>query len=462
MPHCLATSSLSSKGRLERGRGFVAVSPGALVVAAAIPPLFLHVKYQPGFGVHVGSTTANAYLSDFAVLAVVVAAVAVAIRRGWEALRRSRALLAAGALFLVWVAFEVAYGRLHSGAYAWRTHAVTAAKYAEYMLLVPALPLVLRSRRDLLAPFWSFALWSTFATVVGVAQFFGAAIFATGTAWRRQASFLSSADFAALSGGALLIGVVALVVPRLELGRRLGVVATVSGALGVIVAGALASVLGLLTALAAIALALARRGELPLRRVALAGALAAVVVLGAVAIRGSDLDAFARFLGATPGKASGSPTKVQTYAHRTLLSWIGWHIFLDHPALGVGWEGSSEPASFEPYLPAAHRNFPDEPAAAFPSAAPERRYGVQDVWIQSLADLGVVGFLLWTAIFAAGAWICARADSAAALVGLAWICLAAWLWSAQGFVAGIPLDALTWLAFGLAATGVAWRVRARA
>jgi hypothetical protein len=87
---------------------------------------------------------------------------------------------------------------------------------------------------------------------------------------------------------------------------------------------------------------------------------------------------------------------------------------------------------------------------------------VQDVWIQSLADLGVAGFLLWAAIFAAGAWLCARATSAAALVGLAWICLVAWLWSAQGFVAGIPLDALTWLGFGLAATAAAWRVRARA
>ena len=82
---------------------------------------------------------------------------------------------------------------------------------------------------------------------------------------------------------------------------------------------------------------------------------------------------------------------------------------------------------------------------------------MQDAWIEAAADLGVVGFLLWAAVFAAGLWLAARADSAAAILGLAWICLVAWLWSAQGFVAGIPLDALTWLAFGLAATAAAWR-----
>src|SRR5437667_251361 len=45
-----------------------AVSPRALVLAAAVPILFLHVQYQPGFGVGIGSTTIDAYLSDFAVL----------------------------------------------------------------------------------------------------------------------------------------------------------------------------------------------------------------------------------------------------------------------------------------------------------------------------------------------------------------------------------------------------------
>jgi O-antigen ligase len=425
------------------------LAPAALVLAAAIPILFLHVEYQPGFGVGFGSTTIDAYLSDFAVLAVVVAALVRGRRDGFRPLAAARALWIAIALFLLWAFVEVAYGYAHESSYDWHSHGVTAAKFAEYALLAPAVPLLVRSLHELLAPLWSLALWSAFATAVGIAQFFGAQIFLAGTVGRRQASFLSSADFAALSGAALLAGVVALAVPRLRLGRRLAAVALVSGALGMIVAGAIASVLGLLTALVVLAIVVWLRGELELRRAGAVAAVAAVVVAGAVAIRGSDLDAFARFLGASPGAEPDNPAKVQTYAHRTLLAWLGFEIWKDHPVLGVGWEGSREPASFAPYLPRAHERFPEEPPLAFPSAAPERRYGVQNVWVQALADLGVVGLALWTAMFAVAAWLAVRLRN---LVALSWVALLVWLWTAQGFIAGIPLDALTWLAFGLAAT----------
>jgi len=192
------------------------------------------------------------------------------------------------------------------------------------------------------------------------------------------------------------------------------------------------------------------RREVDMRRLAGVAAAALVVLGGAIAIRGSDLDAFARFLGASPGKQQAAPTKVQTYAHRTLLTWIGWQIWKDNPVAGVGWEGSAEPADFERYIPAAHRHFPDEAPLAFPS--PTRRYGVQDSWVQALADLGVIGFVLWVATFAAAAWLAARERSPAALYALLGTLLLAWLWTAQGYVAGIPLDALTWLTFGLAAT----------
>jgi O-antigen ligase len=435
------------------------VSPGALVLAAAIPILFLHVAYQPGFGVRFGSTTVNAYLSDFAVLAVVVAAVVYGIRRGFEPLARGRLLWIASLLFFAWVVVEVVYGHVHSAAYPWHTHGVTAAKFAEYALLAPAVPLLVRTAADFIAPLWSLVLWSAVATTAGIAQFFGADIFLAGTVGRRQASFLSSADFAALSGAALMVGIAAIAVPRLRLGRALGLTALATGVLGMIVAGAIASVLGLATALVALGVVLLVRRELEPRRVAAVAAAGAIVLLGAVAIRGSDLDAFARFLGASPGKQQAAPAKIQTYAHRTLLVWLGLEIWKDHPLLGVGWEGSAEPASFEPYIPAAHRRFPDESPLAFPSA--KNRYGVQNVWIEALADLGVIGLALWGAVFAAAAWTAARAATAAgsatALVSLLWTALLVWLWTAQGFVAGIPLDALTWLAFGFAATRPAER-----
>ena len=434
------------------------VSPGAVVLAAAIPILFLHVRYQPDAAFTVGSTSVDAYLSDFAVLAVVVVALVEARRRGIRPLAPGRPLWVALALFLVWMFAAVAYGRLHTSAYAWQTHGVTAAKFAEYAFLAPAVPLLLRSARDVAVPFWSLALWSSAATVVGVAQFFGAAIFLSGTVGRRQASFLSSADFAALSAAALLAGLVAIAAPGRRRVPLVAAVATASGALGMIVAGAVASLLGLATALVALGVVLVLRRAVALRRLIVVGAVAAAVAVGIVAIRGSDLDAFARFLGASPGRASTAQTKVQTYAHRTLLAWIGFEIWKDHPFVGVGWEGSAEPANFEPYLPAAHRRFPNEAPRAFPAAAPDRRYGVQNSWIQALADLGVVGLAFWIGVFAAAAWVAARALGAGtptALYGLLATAVLAWLWTAQGFVAGIPLDAFTFLAFGAAATRTA-------
>jgi O-antigen ligase len=323
-------------------------------------------------------------------------------------------------------------------------------------LLAPAVPLLVRRRADAFVCIWSLVGWSALATLAGIAQFFGAQIFLAGTVGHRQASFLSSGDFAALSAAALVVGVVGLGWQRARFGRPLIALAIATGVLGMIVAGALASVLGLATALVVLALVLLLRRELEWRRVA-AVALAGLVVLGgAIAIRGTDLEAFAHFLGAKRHHATSQ--KVQTYAHRTLLSWIGWQIAKDHPLLGVGWEGSAEPVNFTPYLPAAHAHFPNESPLAFPSAAPDRRYGVQDSWIQALADLGILGLVLWIATFLSAGWLAAaaalREGRPLALYALGTVCVLVWLWAAQGYIAGIPLDALTWLTFGTAATRI--------
>jgi O-antigen ligase/polysaccharide polymerase Wzy-like membrane protein len=431
-----------------------ALSPRALLLAAAIPILFLHAYYQPGFAVDVGSTSINAYLSDFAVLAVVLTGFAVGLQHGFGRLAQGRLAWGAAIVFFVWILVEIALGRRHDSGYPWHAHAVTAAKLVEYALLAPAVALIIRTFADLLVALWSLTLWSVFATGVGVAQFFGAPIFFAGTVARRQASFLSSGDFAALSCAVLLVGLVSLGFPRMQLGRRLAIVATTSGVLGTIIAGSLAGVLGVMTALVVLAAVGLLRRDLEVRPVALVASAGVIVLVGSLAIRTADLDAFARFVGASPGKQQAHPTKIQTYAHRTLLVWLGYKIWLDHPVLGVGFEGSAEPDNFEPYIPAAHHHFPDESPNSFPSRAENRRYGVQNLWVQALADLGVIGFLFTAAVFAAAAWLAARAALAGRTIGtiaLAWTALLVWLFTAQGFIAGIPLDALTWLAFGLAA-----------
>ncbi len=424
--------------------------PRALVVAAALPLLFVHAEFQPSISVSVGSASVTAFLSDFAVL-VVVAAAAVGIRHGGRRLQRGRWLWAVALAFFVWVGVELLWGRHRSPSYPLTTHAVTAAKFCEYALLAPALVVLLRTARDLLLAAWSLVLTSVAASIVGVAQFFGADVAGKGTAGHRQASFLSSSDFAALSAGVLLLGVAGIALPRLRVPRSLAIVALATGVVGTIVAGAVASVLGIATGLLLLAALAIRHRELALRPAAVVAAAALVTVAGVVAIRGSDLEHFGRFLGATTS-APQHDTKIQTYAHRTVLSWIGLQIWTDHPVLGVGWEGSAEPATFEPYLPAARRRFPSEPAIAFPAASPpDRRYGVQDAWLQSLADLGVIGCALWASVFVAAGWLAFRGRTRTAPWALACVGLLVWLWTAQGFVAGIPLDALTWVAFGAAA-----------
>src|SRR5919206_2522497 len=84
------------------------VAPRALLVAAAIPLLFLHAEFQPSISVHVGGTSVDAYLTDFAVLAVVLGAAAIAVRSGVQPLARARVLWVVAAAFVAWLFLEVA------------------------------------------------------------------------------------------------------------------------------------------------------------------------------------------------------------------------------------------------------------------------------------------------------------------------------------------------------------------
>jgi O-antigen ligase len=411
------------------------ITPEALVLVAAIPVIFLHVKYQPSVEIGLGSTDVGIQLSDLAVLAIVAAGISVGRRLGFQPLRRGRPLWIAAALSFVWVAIEIALPAGSHG-YPWETHTVTAAKFFEYALLAPSIVLLLRRHADLLLLLGVTVGWSAVATAVGLVQFFGANIFVSGATFGRQLSFLGFHDFGALSAAALAVGMASIALPALALDRRIGWAGVAAGTLGVILAAPVTAVIGL--GIAAIALlAVARlRNEVALRRFAVVGAILAVTAAGTAVMRA---DQFAR---------RADDGNVQSYAQRTVLAWIGWEMFIDHPVAGVGWQASAEPERFMPYVAAARREFPDEPELAFP--APDRRYGVQNLYVQTLADLGLVGFLLLLAVLGCAAWLALQARHAFATVGLAWLGVAAGVWAALGIVAGIPLDALTWLALGLA------------
>src|SRR5205085_11525808 len=123
----------------------------------------------------------------------------------------------------------------------------------------------------------------------------------------------------------------------------------------------------------------------------------------------------------------------------------------DHPVVGVGWHGTDEFHNLAPYVDDAKRRWPDVDARSFP--APAHPYGVQTLYLEALADLGVIGFLLVAAWLGTAAWHAWRGPPPVATLGLTWILLVVGLWTAEGFTAGIPLDGVTWLGIGLGLTG---------
>jgi hypothetical protein len=416
------------------GASIVTAPLGPFVLAAAIPLLFLHRNYQPG--VDIGALHVD--LSDVAVLAVVVAAV---LARPQLRARDWLAWLALAALVLMGVGWGA-----HFAGYPTGSHLTTAAKWIEYMLLAPAVAAIAKRERDLVPAALVLVAWDVIAGVVAVLQFLGLVGDLDHTpAGRRKPSFVGVHDYAALSGAALVIALVVLIRgPRSERERRVAVAGGIAGCLGMVIGGAFDSLVGL--GLAAVGLIVAARVRDP-RTLAVLATTLVVTAGGIFAIRSSAVADGLKFLGAKEG-TGGASTQIQSYRQRALLAYIGGREFAGHPVLGVGWQGSADPYAFEPYLASAHRRF-TQPPEAFPSS--NHRWGVQNAYVQALADLGVLGlpaFLAALLIPARRAFKSAGGD--ARLGGIALILLVAGAWNGYGLVAGIPLAALTWLAVGVA------------
>ncbi len=420
----------------------------ALVLAAAVPFLFLHATYQPSISLGVGSTSIDVTLADAAVACVLVAAALRSRREGWRPLLRARVVLGLAAAFLLVCAVSLATPSLLGEAYDSTRHAISLAKFAWYATLLPATVLLVRSTVDLVPVVRAFVAWSVAATSWGLLQFLGVvAEFEGKRPGQREPSFVGIHDLAALSGAALVVGSigVALADGR-PAGRRWSVAALVTGGLGVVLSGAMTAVLGLWLALAAVLLGAravsALRGS---RALALVG-ITVLVTAGTATMRADTIERFAEFVGLRERVAD---TGVESYAHRTLLAYIGGRIWLDRPVTGVGWQASSEEWAYGPFLDDARARFPNEPDQAFPS--PEHPWGIQMLYLQVAADLGLAGIALLLGLTGAGvaAGIRGIRSSPAALVGLGWLCIVAGVWTGIGLVAGLPLEALTWIAFGL-------------
>ena len=433
------------------------ISVGAVILAASVPLLFLHIRYQPTVDIRLGSTAAAATLSDLAVLAVAVAALVSGFRQGFAPLRAGRVLwLAAGGL-LAWIAVETFRS---GGAAGYATHAVTAVKFAEYALLALAVPLLVRRPADLQPLVWTIAVWAVAASAVALLQFGGVPIFDAWPAGWRQPSFLGHHDLAALCALAFGIGTTGIVTGGAwPDDRRLTALGLAAGS-GLILSGSTACVAGLIVGVTVVTLVARRRFQPTLRRLLVLAGAVAVVAVGVVALRADPLASFLRFAGIRDDRPQ---TGIETYSQRTVLMYIGGRIFVDHAVAGVGWQRSSDADVYMPYVPDAKQKFPEVVAEAFPS--PDIPWGIQNAYVQAAADLGVIGLGLLLTTFGAGIVLAARTvrrarleSAGPALVALSALLTLMGIWSALGLVAGIPLDAATWLMLGVAALPAAGAV----
>src|SRR6266567_3283645 len=113
--------TLTLRARSMARAGF---TPGATALALAVPFLFLHIKYQPGVRVPLGSTHLGLELSDLAVVVVALLALREGLRAGFAPLRPALPLWITVIALVLWIV--VRSGSLE--------HLVTAAKFSEYAL----------------------------------------------------------------------------------------------------------------------------------------------------------------------------------------------------------------------------------------------------------------------------------------------------------------------------------------
>lgn len=433
-------------------------SYGALVLALAIPLLFLDESHEPGLDVGVGFASFHVTVSEVAVAAVLVAAAAAVVMHGALRLNAARIVWIPGVALFCWLGFETFRPVSYRDA-LFERHIADYAELLAYALIAVAVPLVVRRAQDLTLVVGVLVLWSGVATGVASAQLAGVDILDAGAAGGRQPSFLTIHDLAGLSVLALAIAAAGIIATRRRIpAPALFFVALLGGGLGLVISGSIAAVAGFaIGAILAILVARARLAPSGPRGAGLL-ALAALLILlaiGVTAVRTGAAESLAEEVGAT---TEDSPEQA---ADREVMTYIGLRVFRDNPILGVGLQRSSRFDVTGEYVDDARKRYPDEPDASFPTGTEE--LGIENLYVQLLADAGAIGLLLLLAIGVGGLVLCWRTATYASTpwaagAGLAMMCALLGLageWTLVGLSPGIPLQTATALALGLAAAGAA-------
>jgi O-antigen ligase len=412
--------------------------------------VFVLVAFVPG----VSSGTDTVDLADLGVLAVTILALVRVHRDGVEALRGSMWLWVGSLALLLYVAAASLYPTISDPDYAWKTHLATAVKFAEYFVLAPVTAVLLRDRTSIGRFYAVIAGFTAVAAAIAVLQLCGVHIFRAWPAGERQPSFTGVANLGTLGAAALALAFLGVLWPG-SITRRVTAFLLVSGLVAVVISAEIAAGLGLGGVLLVSLFVVHKRRGLEPRRVLLVCGVTAICALGLLVMRAGDFSQFARSFGIM--KAQKATTEnIQTYAQRTLMLYIGLRIFEAHPIFGAGWQSVREYHVYSPFLAAAHRRFPNESAQSFPS--PQNRWGVDNAYVESLAELGLVGTAFFLAFLGITLGLGLRGSLRApppaaqlALAGLLWMIVTMGIWAGEGFDPGSGFAALAFFAIGLIA-----------
>ncbi|HWG55309.1 MAG TPA: O-antigen ligase family protein, partial [Gaiellaceae bacterium] len=343
---------------------------------------------------------------------------------------------------------------LASSAVNGATALVAAGKLLLYGSLALGVVLFVRRRVQLWITVALVAAFALAAAAWGGLAFFG--LVDTAFTGRRQDSFTGQHELALLSTMTLAAVLATLYARSPRVPRAALVAAGVVAVVGVVLGGAIASLLGVYAATGAIvAVALSRRSATA-RALAVTAAAVLAVTLGTLALRSGDLVAFTRFLGLAE-RSERQEENVAGWNERLVYVYVGGRIFLDQPLLGTGWHGELPPEEYVRYLPDARKRFPEVPASYLP---PRTGFVPQQTYDQVLYELGVVGGVLFLALGVitirstlrvAGTWPRRDQDEAAAYVPLAWTAALACALIGAALFGGSALPAAFWLVLGLAA-----------
>jgi O-antigen ligase len=298
------------------------------------------------------------------------------------------------ALPWLWLAPFLAYLLVSTAAAEGDAALVGGAKLVEWLLYGVAITLSLETPTDrrilLVAMAWSALAFGAMGSVEAVVH-------------AGRAESLLGANALGLLGAVALA--IALGSRDRAAERTLCLGLAVGGTLCLVSAASIGAAIAATAVVLAAAALRAREGWRPrLRTVAATAALVALGVGVIMALRFEDIDAALGSSDQSPAEFTPRDEVGGSFRQRLMYADFGVRMWLDEPFLGVGFLQSIEPSSWLPHLPDVRADFPRLRGDYFPPAPGTPfanmvtpTFGTHNVYLQVLAELGLLGLALLVA-----------------------------------------------------------------